>query len=175
MDRYNDGREGGAGDATGEPASARPSGQAAGRPAEKDPWLSELRRMLETSETTPSIGDAAEQMGMSMRTLQRHLHRVGTSYRKELRAARRAAAPEGPKRAGPPGTALLLVGLSVYPPVAIITAPIAGLAVAPSPIGGPCQGDAATPGVTPLRGGPSGALRLGPPSCFEAARRATGP
>lgn len=109
MDRYNDGREGGGSEATGEPTSVHLEVQAGASPAENDPWLTSLRRMLEASGAPPSVEEAARSMGMSVRTLQRYLRSIGTNFRKETRAARAAAAPKGSKRSGRPGTALLLV------------------------------------------------------------------
>lgn len=61
--------------------------------AESEPWLASLRALLETSQTTLSAGLTARLLGMSARTMQRHLRRHGTTFQREVRTACRDTHP----------------------------------------------------------------------------------
>jgi hypothetical protein len=78
---------------------------AAGGSVESDRWLLSLRGLLEASEAPPSAEAAARVLGMCVRTLQRHLRRLGTNFRKESKAARGGSLPRTVRhaRGGAPG------------------------------------------------------------------------
>ncbi|MCU0687578.1 MAG: hypothetical protein MUF34_35935 [Polyangiaceae bacterium] len=112
MDRYNDGQTNDACDLSGE-APAALSGPAAASALESDPWVAAMRRVLVEGHGILSIHEVAGALGVSARTLQRHLRSLGTTFRQESKAARRARASvaQGSGASAPPASARLLFGL----------------------------------------------------------------
>lgn len=112
MDRYNDGQTNDACDLSGE-APAALSGPAAASALESDPWVAAMRRVLVEGHGILSIHEVAGALGVSARTLQRHLRSLGTTFRQESKAARRARASvaQGSGAGAPPASARLLFGL----------------------------------------------------------------
>lgn len=66
---------------------------AGGGSVEGDYWLLSLRGLLEASDAPLSAEAAARVLGMCVRTLQRHLRKLGTTFRRELKAARGRSLP----------------------------------------------------------------------------------
>lgn len=112
MDRYNDGQTNDTCDLSGE-APAALAEPAAASALESDPWVAAMRRVLVEGNGALSIHEVAGALGVSARTLQRHLRNFGTTFRKESKAARRARASvaQGPGASISPAPARLLFGL----------------------------------------------------------------
>jgi hypothetical protein len=68
--------------------SSLPSTEQSGAPIANEPWLASLHDVLESSTARPSVTVTASLLGVSARTMQRHLRRLGTSFRGEVKAVR---------------------------------------------------------------------------------------
>lgn len=91
MDRFHLDLETGINDILAEPLALPLAAPVAARSAENDPWIASLRLLLEASATPLSECAAASALGVSARTLQRHLRSLGTTFRRERSEARRRA------------------------------------------------------------------------------------
>jgi hypothetical protein len=100
MSRDECGQETNASERPGEQAPECGLGRAGQGFAESEPWLASLRTLLETSQATLSAGLTARLLGMSARTMQRHLRRHGTTFRREVSTASRATRPSASRSHG---------------------------------------------------------------------------
>jgi hypothetical protein len=88
MERNNYGHENQVDEALGEVVATCLLERTGGGCVESDRWLTSLRVLLEASQASVSASVAARLLGVSTRTMQRYLRRVGTNFRREVGTVR---------------------------------------------------------------------------------------